>query len=66
MNCIASTNFVVQFGFDGLFFGRLDYQDKDNRLKQNNMEFVWRGSPKNLGKLSTSTLISEGLLSLVI
>ena len=22
----------AQFGFDGLFFGRLDYQDKDNRL----------------------------------
>ena len=21
-----------QFGFDGLFFGRVDYQDKDNRL----------------------------------
>lgn len=58
--------FFVQFGFDGLFFGRLDYQDKDNRLKQHNMEFVWRGSPKNLGKFLTSTLISEGLLSLVI
>ena len=22
----------AQFGFDGLFFGRLDYQDKDNRF----------------------------------
>ncbi|XP_061174982.1 lysosomal alpha-mannosidase-like [Saccostrea echinata] len=42
----------AQFGFDGLFFGRLDYQDKDTRVKQNNMEFVWRGSPKNLGKTS--------------
>ncbi|XP_048762590.2 lysosomal alpha-mannosidase-like isoform X2 [Ostrea edulis] len=42
----------AQFGFDGLFFGRLDYQDKDTRLKQNNMEFVWRGSPKNLGETS--------------
>lgn len=42
----------AQFGFDGLFFGRLDYQDKDNRLKQHNMEFVWRGSPKNLGEAS--------------
>lgn len=36
-------------GFDGLFFGRLDYQDKILRLNTTNMEFVWRGSPKNLG-----------------
>ncbi|XP_005095526.1 lysosomal alpha-mannosidase [Aplysia californica] len=39
----------AQFGFDGLFFGRLDYQDKDKRQKTKTMEHVWRGSPKNLG-----------------
>lgn len=39
----------LQFGFDGLFFGRLDYQDKDKRLKEKTMELLWMGSD-NLGK----------------
>ncbi|OWF45656.1 lysosomal alpha-mannosidase-like [Mizuhopecten yessoensis] len=40
----------AQMGYDGLFIGRLDHADKDLRLNQTNMEFVWRGSPNNLGK----------------
>ncbi|KAK7483766.1 hypothetical protein BaRGS_00024982, partial [Batillaria attramentaria] len=39
----------AQFGFDSLFFGRLDYQDKLNRMKTKTMEMIWRGSPNNLG-----------------
>ncbi|GFN78507.1 alpha-mannosidase [Plakobranchus ocellatus] len=39
----------AQFGFDGLFFGRLDYQDKEQRMKNKTMEFVWEASPDNLG-----------------
>ena len=35
-------------GYDGLFFGRLDYQDKDTRLKNKTMEMVWMAS-ENLG-----------------
>ena len=31
-------------GFDGLFFGRLDYQDKQVRESSKNMEGIWRGS----------------------
>lgn len=31
-----------------MFFGRLDYQDKNKRLKDKTMEFIWKGSP-NLG-----------------
>lgn len=31
-------------GFDGLFFGRLDYQDKELREKEHRMEEIWRGS----------------------
>jgi len=34
----------AHMGFDGLFFGRLDYQDKEKREKEKNMEFIWRGS----------------------
>ncbi|CAH1794207.1 unnamed protein product [Owenia fusiformis] len=39
----------AQMGFDGLFFGRLDYQDKAWRLNNRTMEHMWRGSPDNLG-----------------
>ena len=38
-----------QMGFDGLFFGRADYQDIDNRTKTRNMETIWKAS-SNLGK----------------
>jgi hypothetical protein len=36
-------------GFDGLFFGRADYQDHEQRYKAKTMEFVWKASA-NLGK----------------
>jgi lysosomal alpha-mannosidase len=39
-----------QFGFDGLFFGRLDYQDKDKRLNDKTMELMWAAS-ESLGEL---------------
>ena len=39
----------AQMSFDGLFFGRIDYADKNLRLKQQGMEMVWRGS-RNLGQ----------------
>jgi len=42
----------AQFGFDGLFFGRLDYQDKAKRLKDKTMESMWMAS-QNLGDAST-------------
>lgn len=31
-------------GFDGFFLGRIDYQDKAERLKHQEMELLWRGS----------------------
>ncbi|XP_076458768.1 lysosomal alpha-mannosidase-like [Babylonia areolata] len=40
----------ARFGFDSLFFGRLDYQDKENRENHRTMEMIWRGSPDNLGE----------------
>ena len=30
--------------FDGFFFGRIDEEDKQKRLKEKRMEMVWRGS----------------------
>jgi lysosomal alpha-mannosidase len=40
---------MAGLGFDGLFFGRLDFADKKQRLTDKTAELVWRGSPKNLG-----------------
>ncbi|XP_055714111.1 lysosomal alpha-mannosidase isoform X1 [Phlebotomus papatasi] len=41
----------AQMGFDGMFFGRLDYQDKTTRLNKREAEMIWRGSA-NLGEVS--------------
>ncbi|KAK7507628.1 hypothetical protein BaRGS_00001563 [Batillaria attramentaria] len=42
----------ARFGFDSLYFGRLDYQDKDKRQNTTTMEMIWQGSPDNLGPVS--------------
>uniref|UniRef100_A0A1L8DR39 Alpha-mannosidase n=2 Tax=Nyssomyia neivai TaxID=330878 RepID=A0A1L8DR39_9DIPT len=39
----------AQMGYDGMFFGRLDYQDKTHRLDKREAEMIWRGSA-NLGE----------------
>ena len=39
----------AQMGYDGLLFGRLDYQDKALRMKTKTTEMIWRGS-SSLGK----------------
>jgi hypothetical protein len=31
-------------GFDSFMFGRIDYQDRDLRIKEKNLEVLWRGS----------------------
>jgi len=40
----------ARMGFDGLFFGRLDFQDKLARLQTKTGEMVWQGSA-NLGEV---------------
>jgi lysosomal alpha-mannosidase len=37
-------------GFDGLFFGRLDYADKDQRLKTKTMEMMWKGGGRAVSR----------------
>jgi len=34
----------AQMGYDGLFFGRLDHQDKDQRQLTKSMEMLWQAS----------------------
>lgn len=41
----------AQLGFDSMFFARLDYRDKSQRLNDNTMDLLWRGSA-NLGNSS--------------
>ncbi|XP_055848477.1 lysosomal alpha-mannosidase isoform X1 [Episyrphus balteatus] len=41
----------AQMGYDGLFFGRLDYQDKTDRLVEQKAEMIWKASA-NLGESS--------------
>ncbi|KAJ8675630.1 hypothetical protein QAD02_011416 [Eretmocerus hayati] len=42
----------ARLGFDGMLFGRLDYQDKSKRLHDKTGEFIWRGSP-SLGETAS-------------
>ncbi|KAF8407459.1 hypothetical protein HHK36_006592 [Tetracentron sinense] len=42
------THAYGKVGFDSLFFGRIDYQDRTKRKNEKNLEVVWRGS-KTLG-----------------
>ena len=37
------TTSELRMGYDGLFFGRLDYADKERRMRDREMEMVWRG-----------------------
>jgi lysosomal alpha-mannosidase len=38
-----------QMGFDGMFLGRIDFQDKLMRERTRTLEFIWKSSP-SLGK----------------
>lgn len=48
----------TQFGFDGFYFARLDYRDKDKRKKDKTMDMLWTGSA-NLG--SGSNIFTSAL-----
>ncbi|XP_059083104.1 lysosomal alpha-mannosidase-like [Tigriopus californicus] len=37
-------NLFAQMGFDGLFFARIDYRDKAQRMESQEMQMVWEGS----------------------
>lgn len=35
---------LFQMGYDGFFFGRLDYQDRAHRMMKKEQELLWRAS----------------------
>ncbi|XP_004084261.3 lysosomal alpha-mannosidase [Oryzias latipes] len=48
-----------QMGYDGFFFGRLDYQDRDSRRSKKEQELLWRASdslPAPMADLFTGIL----------
>eukprot|EP00095_Tigriopus_kingsejongensis_P005742 maker-scaffold28_size608977-snap-gene-1.16 protein:Tk05742 transcript:maker-scaffold28_size608977-snap-gene-1.16-mRNA-1 annotation:"hypothetical protein DAPPUDRAFT_207420" len=45
-------NLFAQMGFDGLFFARIDYRDKIQRMANQGMQMVWEGSD-DLGEESS-------------
>lgn len=42
--CREQASLFTKMGFEGLFFSRLDYQDKIRRVKDKEMEMVWKSS----------------------
>lgn len=46
----ANARLFAEMGFDAFFFARLDYQDKDKRLSDKSMEWVWRPSWDSIGE----------------
>uniref|UniRef100_A0A182M1X9 alpha-mannosidase n=1 Tax=Anopheles culicifacies TaxID=139723 RepID=A0A182M1X9_9DIPT len=50
----------AQMGYDGLFFARLDYQDKNNRMQKKTPEMVWYTSDSlEENELFTSVLYNH-------
>jgi len=45
----TNVRFFAEMGFDALFFARLDYEDKNNRMNLLEMEYVWRPSVSVMG-----------------
>ena len=44
-----NTRLYAELGFDAFFFARLDYQDKNVRMNEKEMEYVWMPNKESLG-----------------
>ena len=40
----------AEMGFDALFFGRIDYQDKEKRMNDKALEWIWTPNSESLGE----------------
>lgn len=45
----TNARFFAEMGFDAWFFSRIDYQDKNKRMNDLEMEWVWRPNSQSLG-----------------
>jgi hypothetical protein len=46
----ANVRLFAEMGFDAFFIGRIDYQEKEKRMTEKTMEFVWRPMWESLGE----------------
>ena len=46
----TNARLFTEFGFEAIFFARLDDKDRDERMKNKELTFLWRTSPDNFGK----------------
>jgi len=46
----TNARLFAEMGLDAIFFARMDWQDKQRRLGQQEMEFLWRPAFDHLGK----------------
>ena len=49
-------NLFAEMAFDGMFFGRLDYRDKQRRMSANEMEMIWYSNAHHTQSLFTGVL----------
>ena len=52
----AQAEIFALAGFDGLFFGRADYQDKKKRQNEQRMEMIWQ--TRKTGNFNTGSLFT--------
>ena len=46
----ANARMFAEMGFDALFFGRIDYQDKEKRMNDKALEWIWTPNSESLGE----------------
>ena len=46
----TNARIFAEMGFDALFFARLDYQDKNKRMNDSSLEWVWIPNKESLGR----------------
>ena len=53
----AQANIFAEMGFDAFYFSRVDYQDKNKRMEEKDLEMIWKpkGSEDNQGIFSAIT-----------
>lgn len=45
----TNARLFAEMGFDAVFFGRIDYKDKEKRMNEKTLEWVWMPSNDSLG-----------------
>ena len=50
----------AEVGFDALYFGRINYDDREARAAEKRLEFVWQASPSQPGSTVFTGVFSDG------